>query len=711
MRNRTFPRTTLAWLLTAALAAAILALFLFTTGQTQAQSHISTQSTRLWGIPANGQYFAPDQSVHVRFQASEAVNVPDGVGITLEFVDGDGVKHTRFAAYNSILSTDTRPVFEYEVQDGDPKADKIAIGTGFRNGSVVGKTDSSKILHFYGDDNLQTWEQETGEVTDPASYGVDGRPKVTGVDFVSNPSISQVVRSQNYTWTFDDYFRKGQTIHMVMGFDQPVDVEGNVCISMRVGTSPNSGWRGAWHEAGSGSDRIVFAYTVQTHDLDTDGAGLDSGGGSDRDSRYGFCGPGKIVSAGMDTETSYGYTGFRNKATHKVDGRPYITNSKIVSEPQEGDTYWTGEKLQFALDYSEPVDVSGEPTIDVYFDYDEMPITEQKNRKATYESGSGTGQLVFAYEIQETDKDLDGAALSVGLGPEADYGMKGGKVTAAGTEVEANNYFSHIADDPDHKVDGSQGDRIPPEVESITLHTTDNYYSAGETIQIDVTFSENVRINADPEEGSPISLTGVVGDESEVFVYLQSLSTSDTLRFGYRVEDGDNDADGISLTANAITLHGSTTLRDSSGNDADLSHDAVSAMGGAVDTTAPTIDRIFVSTRPDGGASAYKVGHTIGIGVSFTEKVTVTGTPQLQITIGTGTVTADLNTHEGHLISFDYEVVQGDADSDGVSVAADSITLNGGTITDAAGNDAVLTHTAYEAGSDHGVDGSPVGGI
>ena len=57
---------------------------------------------------------------------------------------------------------------------------------------------------------------------------------------------------------------------------------------------------------------------------------------------------------------------------------------------------------------------------------------------------------------------------------------------------------------------------------------------------------------------------------------------------------------------------------------------------------------------------------------------------------------------------FEYTVVAADRDSDGISVAADAINLNGGSIKAAADGttDADLTHTALTPGSGHKVDGS-----
>ena len=57
---------------------------------------------------------------------------------------------------------------------------------------------------------------------------------------------------------------------------------------------------------------------------------------------------------------------------------------------------------------------------------------------------------------------------------------------------------------------------------------------------------------------------------------------------------------------------------------------------------------------------------------------------------------------------FEYTVVAADSDEDGTSVAADAISLNGGSIKAAAdgATDADLTHAALTPGSGHKVDGS-----
>ena len=107
-----------------------------------------------------------------------------------------------------------------------------------------------------------------------------------------------------------------------------------------------------------------------------------------------------------------------------------------------------------------------------------------------------------------------------------------------------------------------------------------------------------------------------------------------------------------------------------------------------IHSPAPTVS--FVSS-PD-PAATYGIGDTINVRVIFNENVTVTGTPQL--TLETGTTDRVINYASGsgtNTIYFTYIVQAGDVSPDLDYVATNSLTLNGGTIRDGAGNNATLT--------------------
>ena len=105
-----------------------------------------------------------------------------------------------------------------------------------------------------------------------------------------------------------------------------------------------------------------------------------------------------------------------------------------------------------------------------------------------------------------------------------------------------------------------------------------------------------------------------------------------------------------------------------------------------VDDTAPTITNV---TGPADGW--YRVGQNLDFTVNFSENVIVSGVPTIGLTIGTTSCSASYLSGSGSsALVFRYTVQAGDTDADGIA-SASPMALNGGTIQDAAGNDATLT--------------------
>ena len=122
-----------------------------------------------------------------------------------------------------------------------------------------------------------------------------------------------------------------------------------------------------------------------------------------------------------------------------------------------------------------------------------------------------------------------------------------------------------------------------------------------------------------------------------------------------------------------------------------------------VDDTDPTVSRVAITSDP-GTDRTYVVDDEIQVTVTFSETVEVTGTPQLTLELGGGRRTATYGGGSGTAaLLFAYEVADGESDTDGVGVEADS--LLGGTIRDGSNNNAVLDHDGLAADSRHKVDG------
>ncbi|WP_409266934.1 Ig-like domain-containing protein [Massilia sp. BHUDP2] len=123
------------------------------------------------------------------------------------------------------------------------------------------------------------------------------------------------------------------------------------------------------------------------------------------------------------------------------------------------------------------------------------------------------------------------------------------------------------------------------------------------------------------------------------------------------------------------------------------------AIGG--DTLAPAVTSVSASSAN----GSYKLGDTIAIQLSFSEAVTVTGQPGLQLDTG---ATDRIATYSGgsgtNTISFSYTVQAGDLSADLDLAGTASLLLGGGSIRDALGNDASLTLPAPGAAGSLGAN-------
>jgi hypothetical protein len=207
-------------------------------------------------------------------------------------------------------------------------------------------------------------------------------------------------------------------------------------------------------------------------------------------------------------------------------------------------------------------------------------------------------------------------------------------------------------------------------------------------------------VTVDTSGGTPrIALT--VGG-STVYANYASGSGSTALVFSYTVQAGDTDADGIAV--GALQANGGT-LKDTAGNGMTLALNSVGSTSSVlVDTTAPTV--ASVSVPADG---TYHTGQNIDFTVNFSEAVTVDttgGTPRIAVTLDTGgTVYADYQSGSGtSAVVFRYTVGSGTMDNTGITVGA--LGANGGTLRDAAGNDATLTLNSVGSTAAVNVDGS-----
>lgn len=230
----------------------------------------------------------------------------------------------------------------------------------------------------------------------------------------------------------------------------------------------------------------------------------------------------------------------------------------------------------------------------------------------------------------------------------------------------------------------------------VTSTKANGYYTIGEIIDITVTFSKVVTV--DTTGGTPyLELETGTTDRNATYI---SGSDTNILTFEYTVQNGDTTPDLNYKDRDSLKLNGST-IRYAPDKDAILTLVPSGYAGSldtqktlVIDTTAPSVDNI-TSTTNNG---SYTKGEVIDITVTFSEAVTVDtdgGTPYLELETGdTDRKAVYISGSDTDTLTFQYTVQAGDTTLSLDYTGTGSLNLNGGTIRDAAGNDAVLTLAA-----------------
>ena len=232
-------------------------------------------------------------------------------------------------------------------------------------------------------------------------------------------------------------------------------------------------------------------------------------------------------------------------------------------------------------------------------------------------------------------------------------------------------------------------------------------YELAEQIEVLVTFDQGVNVTGRPQ----LALT--IGATTRQATYYLIQNNFRSIGFRYAVQSSDSDSDGIGTGASALTLNGGTIKIRGGTTDATLglgTHAIANSANHKVDgslETAPTVSGVNLAGPVSG--DTFELAETMEIFVGFDREVNVTGTPQLALNIGTTTRQMEYAWTFGTEIYFHYVVQPSDRDSDGVSIGANALTLNGGTIKIKGGTEnATLglgTHAVANS-TNHKVDGS-----
>ncbi|PUZ25346.1 hypothetical protein DCC81_13670 [Chitinophaga parva] len=350
------------------------------------------------------------------------------------------------------------------------------------------------------------------------------------------------------------------------------------------------------------------------------------------------------ITLPADKAENIGHNGNLASNTISLQFDPTAPAITVIEGPANA-TYIAGQDLTFKVVFSEKVNVTGVP----YLDLNIGGTTVQ----AQYQSGTGDSVLYFKYTVVDGNHDADGigvTAANAGTGTIKDI---------ATNDADLTINPAVVAD-----LTGVLVNTQHPAV-TITGPST-----SASSVNVTITFSEAMGA----VDAGKFILGGTVTGTS-----LTGLTTLDNITYTGTLNFPANVTGTVTLSLPADVVKSAVGNNNQASNvytvNVDNAGPVVTAVSGPADKT-------------------YRQGEQLQFTVTFNEPVTVDqtgGTPQLPIIIGSSTVWADYVSGTGTTqLVFSYTVLPNQYDADGVTTGTD-LAANGGTLQDALGNDASLT--------------------
>ena len=177
-------------------------------------------------------------------------------------------------------------------------------------------------------------------------------------------------------------YATGETIEATATLNQAVTFDGPPpVLLLQIG---NNEREMTYVASASTGTSWVFRYTVVADDRDDDGMSFNHyalHGYADADLSNN-----RVINDGM----------------HRVNAVSQIVSRRVSSSPIAPIWYGLDEKIQFTFEFSLPVMVVGDPQLEFNV------TTPAGSEYMSYESGSGTKELVFSYTVLDVDDDADG---------------------------------------------------------------------------------------------------------------------------------------------------------------------------------------------------------------------------------------------------------------------------------------------------------------
>src|SRR5581483_4708161 len=283
-------------------------------------------------------------------------------------------------------------------------------------------------------------------------------------------------------------------------------------------------------------------------------------------------------------------------------------------------------------------------------------LTLNDGATATYTGGSGTNVLTFKYTVAAgqnvsslaaTTVNLNGATVQNGAGTAASFTTLSGLAQV-----------------------GAQIDTMTPTVTQVVASPGTGTENPGDVVTLTLNLTEAVTVTGTPtltlNDGGIATYTGGSG--------------TNALTFSYTVAATDSTVPTLAI--NQVNLPAGATVTDAAGNVADLSGAVTTLPGLSIDPPP-----VVVSVAEAPSSADLGIGKTVTLTLNLNDVVTVTGgTPSLSL--NDGGIATYVSGSGTNALTFRYTVGAG---QNTASLAATGLTLNGATIQNSLGDQAIFS--------------------
>ena len=467
------------------------------------------------------------------------------------------------------------------------------------------------------------------------------------IDVDETPAVASVVVTSTPTATADTY-GLDETIEVTVTFDQAVTVTGTPRIQLRIGGGGAANLKWADYASGSGNEALVFAYTVQSGDMDDNGIYIEA--------NELFLNGGTIQGVDDDVAAGLTYALLGTQSGHKVDGSLTTTGATNAAPVfTSADTFGVSEN-QTAVGTVIATDADAGDTVT-------YAVTGGDDQ-ARFQINPTSGVLTFAAEPDHenpTDADRNNTYLVT-------VTATGG---AGGRALTTDQAITVTVNDVDET----------PAVASVDVTSTPSAaadtYGLDETIEVTVTFDQAVTVTGTPR--IQLRIGGGAQENLKWANYAGGAGTT-ALRFTYVVQAGDMDDNGIYIEADELFLNGGTIQ----GVDDDVAAGLTYALLGT--QSGHKVDGSLTTTGATNAAPVFTSADTFSADENRTVVGTVTATDadagdtvSYAVTGGDDQARFQINPTSGVLTFATAPDHENPADADSNNVYLVTVTATGGT--------------------------------